>query len=140
MILFCEPLLQCCLLYVPIVHEIEVEAFSHKCFSEHRDQLLVVGLFLEFQFPCVVQKVLEFFGVTFAKIFDACDRLLDFDLLVFLLFGLGWETLPWQRAANEVHQDYSYLLQVVSPRLLDAQVSIETGIPGCTCEGLVVFE
>ena len=102
--------------------------------------MLVVGLFLEFQFPCVVQKVLEFFGVTFAKIFDACDRLLDFNLLVFLLFGLGWETLPRQRATNEVHEDYSYLLQVISPSLLDAQVGVETGIPGCTCEGLVVFE
>ena len=38
------------------------------------------------------------------------------------------ESLPWQGAPVEVHEDVSQALHVVSPRLLDTQVRVDRGI------------
>ena len=38
------------------------------------------------------------------------------------------ESLPWQWAPVEVHEDVSQAFHVVSPRLLDAQVRVDRGI------------
>ena len=66
LILLRQPLLQRSLLDIPVVHEVKVEALADKGFTKHRYELLIVGFFFEFQFPGVVEKVLEFFGVAAA--------------------------------------------------------------------------
>ena len=38
------------------------------------------------------------------------------------------ESLPWQGAPVEVHEDVSQALHVVPARLLDTQVSVDRGI------------
>jgi len=55
----CQPLLQGLLLQDPIIHKVEVKAFSHEELSEHGYDGLVVGSFFELQLPSVVQKLLE---------------------------------------------------------------------------------
>ena len=44
-----QALLKSLFLQDPIVHEIEIEPFSHKGLSEHRNHLLIVRAFLKFQ-------------------------------------------------------------------------------------------
>jgi len=55
-----QTLLQGLLLEDPVVHEVEIEAFSHEGLPKHRDYLLVVGPFFEFQLSRVIEEVTEF--------------------------------------------------------------------------------
>ena len=84
-----QSLLECLLLQDPVIHEVEVEAFSHKGFSEHGYHLLIVRSLFEFQLSRVVKKVSELFGLALCQILDCCNCLLNFDLLVLLFLGLG---------------------------------------------------
>ena len=137
---FLKTCFQIGLLYVPVIHEIEVVALSYKCFPEHRNELLVIRLLLKFKFACVVQKVLEFFWIPRAQVFDACDGLLDLNLLILFFLCFGWKTLPRQSTSNEVHQDDAYLLKVVSASLFNAEMRIQTGIPSCSSQRLIIFK
>ena len=46
--------------------------------------------------------------------------------------------LPWKRPPQEVEQHVAQRLDVVPPRLLDAQVRVDAGIAGCSSEVLVL--
>lgn len=58
---------------------------------------------------------------------------------IFLPLGGSLESLPRQAAAIEVHEHVAQGLQVVAPRLFDAQVGIYRCIPRSTCDGNVIF-
>lgn len=64
-----------------------------------------------------------------AQIFDGGRLLLLADLFVLLLVRRRLETLPWETSSQEIHEDVTQRLQVVSPRLLSAQVRVDTHIP-----------
>jgi hypothetical protein len=136
----CYPLLHGLLLENPVVHEVKVETFLDEELSEHGDDHLVVRLLFELELPAVVQVLLELLRVASRQVLHTGHCLLDFDLLVLLFLGLGWQPLPRQVASQEVHEHDANLLQVVPPRLLNAQVRVQTGVPGRACERLVVFE
>ena len=74
----------------PIVHEVEVESFSDKCFSEHGYDLLVVGTLFEFKLPRVIEEVPELFWEATRQILDTGNGFLHFDLFIFLFFCLCW--------------------------------------------------
>ena len=135
-----KPLLKCCLFNIPIIHEIKVESFPNKCLSKHANELLIIRFFFKFQFSGVIQEMLKFFGVTRAKVLNAGNCLLDLDLLILFLLGLGRKPLPRERAPNEVHEHNAYLLEVVSPGLLDSQMCVQRSISRSSSERLVVLE
>ena len=121
------------LLDVPVVHEIKVEAFSHKRLPEHRNKLLIVRLLLKLELASIVHEVLELLGLAPTQVFHRSDCFLDFDLLILLVFSFSRQPLPRQSAFDKVHEHNADLLQVISPRLFDAQVGIETRISGSAC-------
>jgi len=55
-----------------------------------------------------------------------------------LFLGGGFEALPGESTAKEVHQNISKGLEVVPARLLDTQVSIDGGITSSTRKVLVL--
>ena len=132
-VIISKSLFEGCFLYVPVVHEIKVKAFSHESFSKHRNKLLIVGFLFKFQFPSVVQKVLEFFRVTLAKILYTRNSFFNFNLFILLFFSFSRKTLPWQRPPNKVHQDNPNLLEVIPPRLFNAQMSVQTCVSRSSC-------
>lgn len=60
----------------------------------------------------------------------------------FVLFGarLGLDTLPRQTAHEEVQKHEAEALKIVSPSLLDANVRVETRIPGRSSQRFTIFE
>ncbi len=61
------------------------------------------------------------------------------DLLILFLLSLCRKALPGEGAAEEVDEDEAEGLEVVSPRLLDAQMCVDRGVPRSTCEVLAVL-
>ena len=135
-----DSLFECLLLDDPIVLKVEVVAFFHEQVSERLNVALIVRFLLELEFPARVEELAKLLRETDSEVFDARNRLLDFDLLILLLLGFGREPLPGQATLDEVHEDEAYHLDVVSPRLLDAEVGVEARVASCAREGLVVFE
>ena len=59
------------------------------------------------------------------------DFLLE-NTLVLLLLGVGLESLPRQRATQEIHEHVAKRLEVVASRLLDAHMRVDGRIPCST--------
>ena len=98
------------LLQDPVVHEVEVETLAHERLPEHRDDLLVVRSLLELQLARVVEEVAELPREPVRQVLHRCNCLFNLNLLILLLFCLGWKTLPRQTALDKVHENHTYLL------------------------------
>ena len=69
-----------------------------------------------------MHEFLELFWLVLAQILDRSFFLLLFDICVLLRLGSTWQTLPRERSFQEVKDDVTDGLQVISPRLLNALV------------------
>jgi hypothetical protein len=69
--------------------------------------------------------MLKLFWIARTKVLNASNGLLNFDLLVLFLLGLGRESLPRERPSDKVHEHYANLFEVISSSLLDAEMSVE---------------
>ena len=58
------------------------------------------------------------------------------NLFVFLLVCGSLETLPWETAAQKVHKDVAKSLEIVTTRLLAAQMRVDRHVTGRAREGL----
>ena len=65
-------------------------------------------------------------------------HLLLLDAIVLVVLGLAGQTLPGKLAFKEVQQDVADGLHIVSPGLLDANVSVDRGISGRARKRLVI--
>ena len=81
----------------------------------------------------------EFLRVTLCQIFNCRNCFLYFDLFIFLLFCLSWQTLPWKTTSDEVHENHSNLLKIVSSRLLDSHMCVKTRIPSRSSQLFIVL-
>lgn len=90
---------------------------------EQRPQIRVVGLVLELESSAVSAVLDELFRVSSAKVFNLSHNLLLLDLLVLLLDVSSLQVLPGQRSSQEVHEQVSQRLDIVSSTLLNSQVS-----------------
>jgi hypothetical protein len=71
-----------------------------------------------------------------AEILDRSRLLLLSNLLVLLLVRCSLEALPWQSAAQEVHEDMAERLKVVSSGLLATKMRVDTHVPSGTRQRL----
>lgn len=60
------------------------------------------------------------------------------DSVVLLLLGRSFKTLPRKLASEEVHEDVTKRLKVVSPRLLDTKMGVDRGVSSSTRQVLVL--
>lgn len=101
-----------------------VPAFVKEIFEKFAE-VAYVGLLLEFHGAAVVQIVADFLGQILAELINLGGQLLVFDFFILLLFRARWNTLPRQLALDEIQKHIAKRLEVVSPGLLHAQVSVD---------------
>ena len=135
-----KPLFQSLFLQNPIIFEIKFEPFPHKKVSKIRDELLIVRFLIKLQLSCIAEKLSKFFRVTLSQILNAGHSFFYLDLFIFFFFGLCWETLPGQTSSYKVHQYDPNLLQIISSRLFNTQMCIQTCIACSPCQRLVIFK
>ena len=89
----------------PVKNIIILVTFTDKEIAEKFSQIGVIRFVVEAESPGVVQKYAEFVGEPAAEEIRGGGHLLFHDTIVFLLLGSGFETLPWQGAAEKVHEN-----------------------------------
>lgn len=97
---------------------------------EDSPQVVIVGRLEKVQPPHVSQVVRKLLRVTVAQHLDRRRPLRVTYLLVALLQCLGLQTLPWQRAAQEVHEHVPQRLQIIATRLLPPEMRVYRHVPG----------
>lgn len=75
-----------------------------------------------------------------AKLFNSNFLLFALDVIIFFIFGASGQTLPGQRTSQEVKEDVTNSLKIISSRLLIADVSVERGISCSACQVLTFSE
>lgn len=70
-------------------------------------------------------------GIPFAQILDCRRLLLLADLFVLLLVGGSLKSLPGKAPAQEVHENVTQRLEIISSRLFAPQVRIDTHVACC---------
>ena len=61
-------------------------------------------------------------------LYGGAEHFLENFLVLFFL-AFGEEALPGKRAASGVNKDEAEGFEIIAARLLDAQMSVETGVP-----------
>lgn len=87
--------------------------------------MVVVRFLFELQGPTVDEKLGELVRQVHAQFIQGYRHFPVHYFFVFLLFAIGFEVLPGQCSLYEVQQNVHDTFNIVSPRLLDAQVGVE---------------
>ena len=103
---------------------------------EELPQVLDVGAGLELEATTVGQVLGELLRAARAEGVDGRGLLLLHDHFVLPRRVAGLEALPRQAPLEEVHQHVPHGLEVVAPRLFDAQVVVDGRVPRRAREGL----
>lgn len=122
----------------PIENAIVYVTFFLEEVGEKLSEIVVVGGFEELELPHVAHVYGEFFGVALAEDLDRSVSLTVADLLVALLERVGFEALPGEGTAQEVHEHVADGFEVVSPGLLLAHVGVYAHVSGRSGQGLVL--
>ena len=107
---------------------------------EEAEHVLVVGVLRELKLPAVVHELAELLGVALAELVHSHLQLLLLDVVILLVLGTAWEALPGEAASQEVEQYVPDCLEVVSPRLLVADVGVDRGVPCSAGQVLTLTE
>lgn len=122
----------------PIKDVVVLVALTNKEVSEELAEIRIVGLVVETKGAGVVQKNTEFIGETTAEEVSGCGHLFLHDAVIFLLLGGGFQTLPGEGTAEEVHEDVSEGLEVVATGLLNTEMGVDRSVASRTSEILVL--
>lgn len=122
----------------PIENVVVLVSFTDEEIPEELPQVRVVGLVVKSQGPSVVQEDGELVGEATAKKIGGCGHLLLHNPVIFLLLGSSLETLPRERATEEVHENISERFEIIAASLLDTQVSVDGSVTSSTSQVLVL--
>jgi len=100
--------------------------------TEHTSEVGNVGLGLKLEGSAVSKVLGKLRRASLAEGRDGDGLLLLHDKLVLLGGRLGLESLPWKTSLEEVHQDVTNGLEIVTTGLLDTQVVIDGSITRST--------
>jgi hypothetical protein len=78
--------------------------------------------------------------VTLAEFVHSDLKLLLLDVVVLFVLGTAGESLPGETASQEIKKHVTNCLQVISPRLLVADVSVDARITGSASQILTLSE
>ena len=109
------------LLDAPVEDVVVLESFSNEQISEEFAEVRVVGLVVEAERSAVVEIDGELVGEASTEVLRRGGHLLLHDAVVLLLLRRRLESLPGERATEEVHEDVAERFHVVSSRLLCRQ-------------------
>jgi hypothetical protein len=122
----------------PVKDVVVLEAFTDKEVAEDLAEVRVVGLVVEAERARVVEVDGKLVGEATAQDFGRGRHLLLHDAVVLLLLSSSLQTLPGERATAEVEHDVTERLHVVTTRLLDTQVGVDTSVTSSTGQVLVL--
>ena len=122
----------------PVEDVVVLERFTDEQVTEDLAEVGVVGLVVEAQRTSVVEVDGEFVGVAPAQDLGGGGHLLLHDTVVLLLLGSSLQSLPGERATAEVEHDVAQRFHIITTRLLDTQVGVDTGVPCGPGEVLVL--
>jgi hypothetical protein len=122
----------------PVEDVVVLVTLTDKEITEELAEVGVVRLVVEAKSTSIVQENPKFVGESSAKEIGRGGHLLLHDAVVLLLLGSSLEALPRQSTTQEVHEDISERLKIISAGLLDTQVSVDRGVTSCTSQILVL--
>ena len=122
----------------PVEDVVVLVPFADEEVPEEFPQVRVIRLVIKPQCASVVQKDGELVGEATAEKVGGRGHLLLHNPIVLLLLGGGLETLPGERATEEVHENVSERFKIIAARLLNTQVSIDGGVASGTSQVLVL--
>lgn len=111
----------------------------HAAFEQAQD-VAVVRVCGEGQRAAVLHELLELCGLVETELVNRDLLLFAFDVVVLLVLGASRKTLPGQGTAQEVQKHVTNGLEIISARLLVADVRVERGVSGGSCEVFAFFE
>lgn len=97
-----------------VVKDAVVEVVALHAALEVVEALTIVGLLLEFERSAVLHVLAELARVTAAELLKTGLNLLLLDVVILLVLGATRETLPRQLALDEVEQDVTDSLQIIT--------------------------
>lgn len=103
--------------------------------GEELSEVIVVRGILETEISNVGKVLGELLGEAFAQILDNGGLLLLANLLVLLLVGSSLQALPGETAAEEVEEDVTKGLKIVSSRLLTTQMGVDAHVTSSSRKG-----
>ena len=115
----------------PVEDIVILEALTNEEATEKLAEIGIIRLVVEAQGTGVVQEDPKFVREIATEEVGGSCHLLHYAVILLLLCG-GFETLPGESTAEEVHENVSGGLQVVPALLLDTQVSIDGRIASGT--------
>ena len=107
---------------------------------EQTDDVSVVWLLSERKTSTVVQEFFVLIWEVFAKVIDRDLLLLFLDIGILFSFGSARKTLPRESSFEEVDQDMTYSLKIISSRLFVPDMSVDRSVSSCTREILTISE
>ena len=107
---------------------------------EQPQYVLVIRIFGELKLAAVVHELTELLWVALTELIHSNFELLLFDIVVLFVLRSTWQTLPWKTASQEVQQHVADCLEIISARLLVANVSVDAGIASSAGEVLAFPE
>lgn len=125
-------------LHAPVEDVVVLVTLADEEVAEELAKVGVVRLVIEAERAGVVQEYAELVGETAAQQVSGCGHLLLHDPVVLLLLGSSLETLPRQRATEEVHEHVGERLQIVPAGLFDTQMSVDGRVTSGTRQILVL--
>lgn len=105
---------------------------------EDRNDVAVVRLLRELQLAAVLHEGLELAGLVQAELVQSHLLLLSLNVVVFLVLRAAGEALPGEGSAQEIQKHVSNGLQVITTRLLDADMGRDGGVASGTCQVLAL--
>jgi hypothetical protein len=107
---------------------------------EQANDVAVVRILGEAETAAIMHELLEFLRQVLAQVVDGRLLLLLLDVGVLLGLRSAGQALPGQRALQEVENDMTNGLEVISARLLVAKMGVHGGVSGGTREVLTISE
>ena len=99
----------------------------------------VVGLLFKFECATVLHELSKFRWVTPAELFKRSLDLLLLNSVVLFVLAATWQTLPWERSLDEVENNVTDCLQIISSTLFDTLVCGNRSISGGTSQVFAIL-
>jgi len=122
----------------PVEDVVVLESLADKEISEEFPQICIIRFIVKSQTPRIIQKDSKFIGKATTQRLGRRRHLLLHNPVILLLLRSSLETLPRQRSPAKVHHDVSERFKVITPGLLDSQMSVDGGVASSACEVFVL--
>ena len=86
------------------VWRLNVELVSLHASLEQVENVAVVGVSREAERPAVLHVLFKLVWLVEAQFVDGDLLLLPLNIVIFLILAAAWQSLPWERASQEVEQ------------------------------------